>query len=285
MLAQCADGSFGVVPGFALRRSRRWAIAGVAGLALGVAGSACQPDTVRMAFHPRPGARYSYEVKVRSVTISRLGDAEPQRSVETAVLRADHLVLSDNGGRVRVRVQLRRPGTGTRTYVVRFSPTAQLEDVETVEGLPASVLGRLELPEVFPSAAGAPPNRPLAPGDRWRTTDHLSLPGGGTGTVQGTGHLVELGVVDGRKVASIVSRTRLPLVTESKVRGGTLSLDGVEISDVNARRALADGSVLTADSMTRGTFKMRLAPPLGNAGDAIPGTLTVEVRSQTRRVQ
>src|SRR2546421_362343 len=83
-------------------------------------GSACQADTVRVAFHPHPGARYSYEVNVRSVTVSRLGEAEPERSVETAVLRADHLVLSDEGGRVRVRVQLRRPGTATRTYVVRF---------------------------------------------------------------------------------------------------------------------------------------------------------------------
>jgi hypothetical protein len=259
-------------------------LVGVAALVVAGSGSGCDPDTVRVAFHPRPGARYSYEVKVRSVTTSRLGDAEPQRSVETAVLRADHLVLSTTGGRVRVRVQLRRPGTATRTYVVRFSPTAQLEDVETVEGLPASVLGRLELPEVFPSAAGAPPNRPLAPGDRWHTTDHLTLPGGGTGIVRGAGHLVELGVTDGRKVASIVSRTRLPLVTESQVRGGNLSLDGVEISDVKARRALSDGSVLSADSTTRGTFKMRLAPPFGNAGDAIPGNLTVEVRSQTRRL-
>ena len=254
-------------------------------VAIALVGSACDPDTVRVAFHPRPGARYSYKVDVRSVTTSRLGDAEPTRSVDAAVLRADHLVLSDDGGRVRVRVQLRRPGTPTRTYVVRFSRRAQLEDVETVEGLPASVLGRLELPEVFPSAAGAPPDRPLAPGDRWHTTDRLQLPGGGNGTVEGVGRLVELGVVGGRKVATIVSQTRLPLVTESQVRGGTLSLDGVEISDVKARRALADGSVLTADSTTRGTFNMRLAPPSGSPGGPIPGTLTVEVRSKTRRLR
>ena len=262
----------------------RLLLAGVAVAGLGASLSACEPDTVRVAFRPAAGARYSYEVRVRSVTTSRFMDREPQRDVTSAVLRADHRVLSAERGGVRVQVQLRTPGAPTRTFVVRFSGTAQLADVETVEGLPASVLGRLELPEVFPSAAGAPPDRPLAPGERWKTTDRLQLPGGGRGTVEGVGRLISLGVEDGRKVASIESRTRLPLVTEREIRGGTLALEGVEISDVKSRRALSDGSVLRAESTTRGSFKVRLAPPSGSPGAPIPGTLSVEVRSQTRRV-
>src|SRR5205085_2408089 len=127
----------------------------------------CKPATVTVAFRPRAGAEYRYDVKVHSTTITRLGGTEPEVSVDDAVLRSDGTVLSAGPGEVRVRVQLHREGSDDRTFVVRLDRAAQLAGVETVEGLPPSVLGPDALPEILPGAPAAPPDRPLAPGDRW----------------------------------------------------------------------------------------------------------------------
>jgi hypothetical protein len=222
---------------------------------------------------------------VRSVTTTKRGAAAPTRDVESEELRAEHLVLDTGAGGARVQVQLKEPGAPTRTFVVRFAPSAQLEAVETVEGLPATALGRLELPEIFPAGAGAPPLRPLAPGARWTSSQPVTLPGGGGGRIRTSGRLARLGVVHGRKVATITAQTRLPLVTTSAVNGGQLSIDGVEVSDIDASRVLGDGSVLEASSTTRGSFTISLQPPQGTPGGSIPGTLDVEVTSRTKRLR
>ena len=259
-----------------------------AAVALGLSAvlllAGCRPDTVDLAFRPAVGARYEYEVRVRSVTTTRLAGAAPRRSVDATVLSATQVVRSAGPDGVRVQVQLRRRGSPPRNFDVRFDRAAQLEALETVEGLPASVLGRLDLPEVFPGATGGPPDRRLAPGERWHTDAPLRLPDGRQTRVQGDGRLVELGIRHGRKVASTVTRTRLPLTAVSDAREGRLSLDGVEVTGVNAARDLADGSVMDASSTTRGTFRLLLSPPAGSAGAPVDGTLDVEVQSRTRRL-
>src|SRR5438128_54024 len=40
---------------------------------VGLLATACRPDTVRIAFRPRVGAHYRYEIVVRTVTTVRLG--------------------------------------------------------------------------------------------------------------------------------------------------------------------------------------------------------------------
>ncbi|HEX8770670.1 MAG TPA: hypothetical protein VF711_07880 [Acidimicrobiales bacterium] len=244
----------------------------------------CKPATVTVAFRPRAGAEYRYDVRVHSTTITRLGASEPEVSVDDAVLRSDGTVLSAGPGDVRVRVQLHRQGSPDRTFVVRLDRAAQLAGVETVEGLPPSVLGPDALPEILPGAPAAPPDRPLAPGDRWDIDLRPDLPGADQTRLQGSGRLVELRLVNGRKVASTSAVTRIPLTSSEPVRRGILTLDGVATTESTALRALNDGAVEEATTITRGRFDVTLAPPPGSPGDPLTGTLAIDVRSETRRL-
>src|SRR5207237_6728753 len=106
------------------------------------------------------------------------------------------------------------------------------------------------LSEIFPAAAGAPPARPLAAGERWAIDDQLRLAGSIPVRLRGDGRLVRLGVVGGRKVASINTSTRLPVTTSTDLQGGHLDLTGVERTSSDATRDLLDGAVEQAASTT-----------------------------------
>src|SRR5439155_16483824 len=213
----------------------------------------CRPDTVRVAFRPPVGARFRYQVDVTKTRTIRLGPDAPQRTVDQARLEADETVLASGPEGVRVSVELRRAGSAARHFVVLFDRAAQLTAVESIEGLPASILEPFGLSEIFPAAAGAPPARPLSAGERWTIDDHLNLAGSAPARLQGSGRLVSFGVVGGREVASIRSSTRLPVSTQSALQGGQLALQGVEHTLSTASRELADGAVEQASSTTRGT--------------------------------
>lgn len=257
-------------------------VAAVVGAATALTG--CNPATVTVSFRPRAGAEYRYDVKVHSTTVTRLAGIDPEVSVDDAVLRSDGTVLSAGPGEIRVRVLLHRDGTADRTFVVRLDRAAQLAGVETVEGLPPSVLGPDALPEILPGAPAAPPDRPLAPGDRWDIDLRPDLPGADQARLQGSGRLVELRLVNGRKVASTSAVTRIPLTSSETVRRGTLALDGVATTESTAVRGLADGAVEEATSVTHGQFGVTLSPPAGSPGAPLTGTLSIEVRSETKRV-
>jgi hypothetical protein len=244
---------------------------------------ACRPDTVQVAFRPRVGAHYHYQVDVTKVRTIQLGSDEPQRTVDDARLDAEETVLTSGPQGIRVQVELRRAGSPARLFVVLFDRAAQLTAVESVEGLPASILEPFGLSEIFPAAAGAPPARPLAAGEQWTIDDHLALAGSAPARLQGSGRLVSFGVVGGRNVASIRSSTRLPVSTQSTLQGGQLVLHGVERTVSTATRELADGAVEEASSTTGGSYQVTLAP--GGQGTPVSGTLTIEVRSKTKRLR
>jgi hypothetical protein len=246
--------------------------------------AACEPATVELFFRPSPGTQYRYEVSVRTVTSTRLGDSPVERSVEDAVLTADNTVLSSGPDGVRVRVRLRRAGSADRTYVVRLDRGAQLAGVEAVEGLPPTVLGPEALPEILPGAPGAPPDRPLGPGERWTIDVQPSIPGADVKRLRGTGQLLELGLADGEKVATTRSVTTLPIRSSVQVRGGTLLLDGAETTHTTATRFLSDGSIQTSSSSTFGRFAITLTPPSPDVSALVRGTLSIDVQSETRRV-
>jgi hypothetical protein len=242
--------------------------------------AACQDDTVLLTFRPEVGSTYAYEVEVDSTITRTLDDELPSVRQEEAVFLARHTVLEAGAGGVRVEVELRRAGSGARTFVVRYDRAAHLQAVESIEGIEAEALGDLGLSEIFPAAAGAPPDEGLRPGDRWTIDDTVELPGAaGPARLSGSGRLAELGVVDGADVATIVTRTRLPI----SVAEGAQALEGSQITESTARHDLGDGSVLDASSVTRGTFAVVISPPEGQTGAPVEGTLTVEVRSTTRR--
>ena len=257
----------------------------LAAAVLALALAACDDDgAVELSFRPAEGAELRYETEVESTTATDV-------PCEAATTRTDHTTLEttqrvldvgDDG--VRVEVALSRPGIGTRTFVVRFDRAAQLTAVESVEGIPADALGELGLSEVFPAAAGAPPDRPLAPGDRWTIDDEVQLDTDGEPTrLRGEGRLVELGVEDGRDTATVETTATLPVATSASSSSGTRDLEGEQVTEVVATYDLADGALLRAESVTVGTFDLVLGPPPGGAGDPCVGTLSVEVRSRVSR--
>ncbi len=265
---------------------RRAAGAVLVGALVGSLLAACSPDTVRVSFRPSVGTRYRHEVRVHSVTTIRLAGSPPEETVDDVVLITEDTVLPGPPGEVRVQVRLQQAGAPDRTFVARFDRGAQLAGVETVEGLPPSVLGPGSLPHILPGAPGAPPDRPLRPGERWTIDTPVGLPGAAPARISGSGRLLELGLLDGRKVASTRAETRVPLTRTAPLRGSNVTLSGVEISEGTATRAVSDGAVERARTVTRGQFRVTLSPAAPEELVApVAGTLTVEVRSETRRLR
>jgi hypothetical protein len=113
----------------------------------------------------------------------------------------------------------------------------------------------------------------------------VQLPGmDAAARLKGEGRLVELGTDDGHDTAKVRSHTELPVHSKSSAGNGFQVLDGPETTDVVATYDLADGSVLEATATTTATFRLTLEPPTGQAGDPIVGTLTISVRSITKRI-
>ena len=248
--------------------------------------TSCEEGTVRLTFRPDVGATYRYEVEVRTVSEVDLGGAAPERREEDVVLTASHTVLRSGGDGVQVRVLLQSPGAPEQVFEVQFDRAAQLEAVQSIEGVPEERLGTLGISEIFPAAAGAPPDKPLAPGASWVIDDAIKLPQTGADTrLQGSGRLVELDVVGDEEVARLMSAARLPLESVLPTAGGMLRLEGTQVTDYTATHDLDDGAVREATSDTVGRFRLEVAP-LG-ASDAAPvtGSLRVEVSSRTRLIE
>ncbi|MEY2421170.1 MAG: hypothetical protein QOI95_1237 [Acidimicrobiaceae bacterium] len=245
----------------------------------------CRDDHVTIAYQPRRGTTFTYAIHVTSSTTDSFPDRPASQPPGVpADFTARHQVLDAQDGTTRVEVRLAREGGGERTFIMRFDRAAQLTAVESVEGIPAEALGSLGLSEIFPAAAGAPPDRPLRPGDHWVIDDQVQLAGMDAPTrLTGTGHLVQLGVIDGHKTATVSSATVLPLTSTSTTANGVQTLTGTQTTTITVVYDLADGSVRQSTSATTGQFDVLLAPPAGQPGVPIRGALTVELRSEIRR--
>ena len=248
-----------------------------------LAAGACGRGTVHIAFRPADGARYRYRVTVNARTVTVVGDKAPQTSSDRQVLQAEQAVLSVGADGSRVQVRLTGDDVATRTFVVRLDRAAQLAEVQRIEGLPASVLGDLGLSEIFPAAAGAPPDRPLAPGDHWSIDEPVTLPGLSPSHLKGDGRLIALGVVRGRKVATTETSFRLPVDRTLDAPNARILLRGTQTTTTTATCALSDGAVQEVHAVTTGRFDMTLLPP-GSTGPALNGTLELRVDSTTSRV-
>jgi len=256
----------------------------VAAIAILVASS-CRDDHVKIVFDPRPGTVLAYDIHVVSSSTTTLAGQDPKSSSSPpADLTARQRVLDANGGTTRVEVDLERAGIGARTFVMRFDRAAQLTAVESVEGIPAEALGSLGLSEIFPASAGAPPDRPLRPGDRWTIDDRVQLAGmDAPARLVGTGRLVELGVVDGHDTATVSSSTTFPSTSTSSTPQGVQQLSGTQTTTITVVYDLENGAVRYSSAATTGRFDMTLSPPPGLPGTPITGTLTVEVTSEISR--
>jgi hypothetical protein len=265
-----------------MRRRRGWERA--AALAVfAMLCTACRDDRVVLAYHPTTGASYTYAVHVESSSSSTFpGRSATPRDEADLVVR--QRVLDASGDNIRVEVALDRVGVGERKFVMRFDRAAQLTAVESVEGIPAGALGDLGLSEIFPAAAGAPPDRGLRPGDRWVIDDQVQLAGmDAPARLTGEGRLLELGIVDGHKTATVTSSTSLPLESTVTTANSVQTLTGTDTTTITVVYDLADGSVRHSTSVTKGNFTAVLSAPGGQASTPIEGTVSVEVRSEIRR--
>ena len=269
------DGSLRPVPRPALAVPVALAAACLAAASVG----ACTPGAVRLAFRARPGTEYRYAVEVHAETTTSVQGQTPTHRVTDQHLVAEHRVVASDGSGVVVDVRLSGDGVQERTFRVRLDRAAALTEVERVDDLPAQVLGDLGLSEVFPVAAGAPPNRPLRPGTRWSLDQPVQLAGSAATRLRGTGRLKRLGMVDGRRAATVDTTYSLPI----RQQMGDASMSGTATTAISATRAIADGAVVEVDAHTTGRFVLQLSPPAGVAGAPVPGTVSIEVRSTTRR--
>ena len=251
-------------------------------IAVVLVAASCRDDHVTIVFRPKPGAELDYDIHVVTSSVTRLtGQATKTSPSTSADLTARQRVLDLNGDTTRVQVELSRVGIGTRTFIMRFDRAAQLTAVESVEGIPAEALGTLGLSEIFPASAGAPPNRPLQLGDHWAIDDHVQLVGmDAPARLVGTGQLVELGVVDGHDTATVTSSTMLPLTSTASTSEGVQQLRGTQTTTITVVYDLTNGAVRHSTAETSGRFDVVLAPPAGQPGTPITGTLTVELRSE-----
>lgn len=276
----CAVAS-GPVPLSSRRPAPAWALIG---LALTILLGGCREGTVSLAFRPDPGQRYTYRISVRATTVTTVADEPPRRtSTETVFVSSQKvLAVTPVGGRVEVRVQ--EKGSPAQTFVVALDRAAQLAEVQNIEGLPARALGDLGLSEIFPAAAAAPPNRPLAPGEGWDIDTAVKLTDAPPARLRGSGRLVSLGRIDGVDVARVESRYGLPVRQAAAPTDNGLTLDGSQTTTARVTYSIDDGAVLSAKARTTGTFDITLFPPPGTPGSPAPGTLTVVVSSTTERL-
>jgi hypothetical protein len=245
---------------------------------------ACAPGTVRVAFRPRVSARYSYRVEVRTRSTLRVEGKEPESRNATVSLQVDQTVLSTGADGSVVQVVLRTTPEDERTVLVRLDRAAQLVGLEPISGREGVNLGDLGVAEVFPAAVGAPPDRPLRPGERWEVDSPVTLPASLPSRLVGLGRLTGLGKVAGRKAATVTTASTLHVVRRTGAAGRNEAvLEGDQRTTTNASHALADGAIQAAQSTTRASYDLRLLPPAGLAGDPIRGTLDLEVTSKTER--
>ena len=237
-----------------------------------------------MAFRPQVGARYGYQVEVRTRSTLKVDGRETVSRDVTASLQVDQRVLMSGEEGSVVEVVLRTTPEDERTVLVRLDRAAQLIGLEPATGKDAAALGDLGVAEVFPAAVGAPPDRPLRPGERWRVDSPVTLPASTPSRLVGDGRLTGLGVVAGRRSATVITVSTLPVVRRTGTPGRSEAvLEGTQRTTTTASHTLADGAIQAARSMTRASYALRLLPPAGVVADPIRGRLELEISSTTKR--
>ena len=245
-------------------------------LLLSLAVAACRSDTVSVAYDPAVGDRYEYRYEI-DATVTRAVDGGPEEvlAVDTELL-AKQLVQARTRAGARIRLELTREGGAPRTAVVLVDRAGSLEGVELVDDLDAAVFGVAGADTLVPTHLGGPPDRPLAPGDRWTVSD---------GPRHGTGRLVRLGVVDGADIAVVRTEVAEDLTRSLQAGGsatrvrGTLHSGGVTAYDLD------DGAIRRSRTWSRGELQAELRPPPGVDAEPVQATIGYDVSVRVTRLR
>ena len=254
------------------------ATAAAAVVAVAVGSAACRQESVRLVFRPRPGAAFDYRVTMRTTSVIRLTGQRAQRSVDELIFTEHQDILAVDAQGTTVAVKITVP-PDQHDFVVRLDRQFQLTSVQQVEGLPSADLGRLGLAEIFPAAAGAPPDRPLKAGARWHVDQVVDLPLLERARLVGTARLVGLGTAARRRVATVSATLDLPLrgPAPPPAPAGVV-IAGTERTRSETTRSLQDGSVEGLSAHSTADLVVSLAP-----GGTV-GTLHLDITSVTRRL-
>jgi hypothetical protein len=261
------------------------AIVALVTAALGASG--CGSSTAVLTFRPRTGLHLRYRVDVRSMSTTVLEGHKPQLTTETTSFTLDQRVVEAGPQGATVAVELRPDRGRPQRFTARLDQAGQLAAVDQIEGVPAGLLGRLGIAELFPSIVLAPPAKGLAAGARWSLRQPVALPDRGDVTLRGHGRLVAFSLDQGVAVARVAEVFSLPVRQKIDDASGAILLDGTEATSSTTSRSVSDGTIVSGRARTTGRFAMTVAPPRSAAaspGTLVRGTMSVEVRSTTRRV-
>jgi hypothetical protein len=232
----------------------------------------CRPGTVTLTFDPEAGDHYRYRYEIEAQVTTTLEGAAPSTTSIDTLLEADVTVVETAPSGVRAEVTLRRDGGAPRTSEVRLDRAGALQGVDLIEGQRADVFGLGDLSQVLPTLA--PPESPLAPGDRWSLD---------AGTVTGEGRLARLGVVDGADVAVVATDATQPLEDTVPTGNTTATLSGELRSRATTAYDLRDGSLRRSTTRARGTVAALIAPPVGIDAAPVNGTIIYDIRVRVTR--
>lgn len=257
-------------------RRRRALLAPVLAAGLGLAAAACREHTVSVAYAPEVGDRYEYRYEISArVTRTLEGEAPQHLDVDTVLLAEQRVeALTDDGA--RVELELTRDGGLPRTAVVLLDRAGSLEGVELVDDLDPDVFGVAGTDALVATHLDGPPDRPLAPGERWTLSD---------GPRHGTGTLERLGVIDGEDVAVVRTEATEDLSRSVRAGGTTSRVAGTLRSGARTAYDLDDGALRRSRSWSHGRLRALLAPPPGVDADPVPAAITYDVEVEVTRLR
>ena len=261
---------------------RRRVARGAALAAIAALAGACRSPDIRLAYAPAPGTVYRYAVHVVSTSTTVLSGRAPQRHADVLDFVAVDTVLAADQAGTRLRVEVSSGPRSLGSYVVRLDRQAALTGIDAENGQPLTAAGALQLQDLLPAVAGAPPDRPLRPGDRWQVNEPVQLPTLAAARLVGAGRLDALGVLDGRRVAETRATGSIELGPTASGSAGQVGLRGHETIFVTSARAVDDGAVERSTASTKGLFDILLLAD-GKA-PLVTGQLVVNVSSTTRRL-
>jgi hypothetical protein len=249
----------------------------LAGLALGAAAmvlASCRPATVSVAYAPTIGQRYGYRYEIEATVTRRVAGRRPQVThLDTTLLARERVQAVTRAG-TRLRVVLTRDGGTPRTAVVLVDRAGSLAGIELVPGLDATTFGLVGRGALGPGGTTAPPDRRLAPGDRWTIREDGR---------RGHGRLERLGVVDGEDVAVVVSSTTDQVDETGRTGASATHVVGRVTSAATTSYDLHGGAVRRSRSHSTGTLRALVRPPTGVEASAVQATIAYDVTVRVTR--
>ena len=250
--------------------------------------TACRSDTVELAYRLDTDNVRTYRMEARAQATWDIGEqgsgsyrvvyevTEAVRSVDAAgavvaVVMTPQNVSEDG---------LPSPGPGERSFTLQISPGGEVLQVLEVDGVSAEALEPEELAFIG-TYRPALPEREVRLLDTWSSDQDLES-GSVFQQVEAMGQLVALDIDHGDPVAELRFEGQGPLGWTTRLPQGEAELTGTATTENDVQLDIEDGHLDLSDSVTKGSFDVRIAPGGGEA--PITGTLELDLHLSLRRI-